>query len=67
VTRNDQPASVEDRLRAALEVDLGAIREGVDMSSEAVTARLLELGEISSLCLQLGSARASLGLPRTGG
>jgi hypothetical protein len=57
VKRSDLGSSVEDRLRMALDVDLSEIREGVDMSPRAVTQRLVELGEISSLCLALGPKR----------
>lgn len=50
-------ASVEARLRAALEAPL-EVREGVDMSPEAVTQRLRDACEMSSLCLSLAATRA---------
>lgn len=48
---------VDARLRAALvpaEELLG--RDGVDMSPEAITQRIVDLAEMSSLCLALASA-----------
>lgn len=56
--RSDLAASVEQRLRCALDVELGELRDGVDMSARAVTQRLVELGEMSSLCLALGALGA---------
>ncbi len=44
---------LEERLRAALTLEPSA-RDGVDMSAEAITARLRDLCELSSLCLELG-------------
>jgi hypothetical protein len=57
VNRNE--TTVEDRLRRALAIDLRALHEGIDMSSEAVTVRIRELAELSSLCVELGKARKS--------
>ncbi|HEY5927857.1 MAG TPA: hypothetical protein VIV11_39495 [Kofleriaceae bacterium] len=44
---------MEDRLRAALDVRLEDLHEGVDMSGEAVGRRVRELCEMSALCLEL--------------
>ena len=51
--KKDDPNSIEDRLRRALNVDLHEIREGVDMSPSAITARVQELAALSDLCLEL--------------
>lgn len=51
--RRPDPSSVEARLRAALNAPLTDIREGVDMSEAAVTRRLSEACEMSSLALEL--------------
>jgi hypothetical protein len=53
VKRNDRGSSIEDRLRMSLDIDLVQIREGVDMSAKAVTQRLIDLGQMSTLCLSL--------------
>ena len=47
---SDDPVAA--RLRAALDLDAPR-REGVDMSAEAITARLEELAEMSRLCFEL--------------
>jgi len=44
----------------ALNVELAAIRDGVDMSAAAVTSRIREACEMSTLCLELVAAGASL-------
>ncbi len=49
---DDRP-SIEDRLRAALTCEVPASREGVDMSAEAITHRVREVAELSTLCLEL--------------
>jgi hypothetical protein len=55
VTSRDA-ADVEARLRSALvTADQLVARDGVDMSAEAVTHRLMELAEMSSLCLELAA------------
>ena len=46
---------VEERLRAALTLDMTAMPHGVDMSPQAVAARLREACEMSSVCLELGT------------
>jgi hypothetical protein len=52
-------AEIEARLRVALvPPDQLLGREGVDMSPAAVTARLREAAEMSSLCLALALADA---------
>lgn len=48
---------VAARLRSALTLDFASLREGVDMSPDAVVARLREACELSTLCLALGDAR----------
>lgn len=48
--------SVEARLRYALETP-APVREGVDMSAAAITGRLRDACELSSLCLALGEVR----------
>ena len=52
--------SVDERLRRALDVDLRDIREGVDMPPEALTARLREACDLSTLCLSLAQASSDL-------
>ncbi len=47
-------ATLEQRLRMALEAPL-TTSEGVDMSPASITHRLMELAEMSSLCLELGT------------
>jgi hypothetical protein len=42
-------------LRAALVADLTHVREGVDMSPEAITQRIRDLAEMTRLCLELAS------------
>jgi hypothetical protein len=49
--------TIDERLRAALTLDAPAAREGVDMSAEAITARIEELAEMSTLCFELAKAR----------
>lgn len=56
---SDDPVAA--RLRAALDLDAPR-REGVDMSSQAITSRLEELAEMSRVCLEL----ARLADPRRG-
>ena len=57
VTRRER--SLEQRLREALVADLAEIREGVDMSPRAITDRLRDACEMSSLCLALAGVRPS--------
>ena len=45
--------TIEERLRAALTAEWSVVPEGVDMSAAAITQRLRELCEMSSLCLAL--------------
>ena len=54
--KRSEAMSIEDRLRLALDCELTEIADGVDMSSAAITARLKELGALSSLCLELVAA-----------
>jgi hypothetical protein len=51
---------LEARLRAALTLDpeAHALGDGVDMGPEAVTRRILDLAEMSSLCLELAARDA---------
>ena len=70
MTRSER-TTVAERLRSALDVELADLREGVDMSAAAVTSRIRELCEMSTLCLMLASRPsedaqrgASDGLPR---
>jgi hypothetical protein len=51
------PNSIDDRLRAALSGSHRARPEGVDMSAAAVTDRIKDLAEMSSLCLELARVR----------
>ncbi|GEM_PF-4230353 len=51
--RDDQ--TLEERLRAALDVPLEDVRYGVDMSPQAITARLRDACEMSTLTLLLGA------------
>ncbi len=44
---------VTERLRAALTLDVMSTPHGVDMSPRAVTARLRDACEMSSVCLEL--------------
>ena len=53
-----QVDGLEQRLRAALANELEPPHEGVDMSPEAITHRLMELAEVSNLCFELSSIRA---------
>jgi hypothetical protein len=46
--------ALEARLRAALTFDDQPVRDGVDMSPDAITARVRDLCELSALCLELG-------------
>jgi hypothetical protein len=50
-------AQIDARLRAACSSpnDAPGRDEGVDMSAEAITARLEEAAAMSSLCLELGA------------
>ena len=58
------PLTLEERLRFALTASQDPRPEGVDMSAEAITSRLMELAEMSSLCLALGDlGRARLDGP----
>ena len=57
MTRHE--SSLEQRLREALVADLAEIREGVDMSPRAITGRLRDACEMSSLCLALAGVRQS--------
>lgn len=57
MTRRDPPPGVSERLRGALQLD-ALPREGVDMSPRAVTTRLREAADLSTLCLELGVAGA---------
>lgn len=58
MTRSELAEACEQRLRLALNVELSELcdREGVDMSREAITTRVRELAEMSTLCLELGRA-----------
>ena len=49
------PSTVEDRLRLALTAWIPETLEGVDMSSRAITERVIELCEMSKLCLELAA------------
>jgi hypothetical protein len=53
----DRPSDLEERLRSALTLDLEAhaLGAGIDMSAEAITRRILDLAEMSSLCLELAA------------
>jgi hypothetical protein len=53
--KSRDPSSVEDRLRQALTAPGRGRREGVDMSADAITARLVDLAELSRLCLELAA------------
>jgi hypothetical protein len=54
-TLEQHAARIDGWLRAACAWRDGVdTREGVDMSAEAITARIRELAEMSSLCLELG-------------
>jgi hypothetical protein len=67
VKSRDPAALVDDleqRLRSALVIDATNLREGVDMSPEAITHRLMELAEMSSLCLELAARERSEEPPR---
>lgn len=55
-------ATIEDRLRAALNVRLEEFRDGVDMSAETITARLRDACDMSSLALALVEAGTAVGL-----
>lgn len=46
-------AAIEQALRIALSAPVSEQREGVDMSRAAIAARVRELCDLSSLCLQL--------------
>lgn len=54
-TMGDRPHDLEKRLRSALRLDVEAhaLGAGIDMSAEAITRRVLDLAEMSSLCLEL--------------
>ncbi len=58
MTRSDG-STVEQRLRTALNVDLDVFKDGVDMSAAAVTHRVREACEMSTLCLELVAAGAN--------
>ena len=51
--RSRDARPLEDRLRTALNIELTELREGVDMSAAAISHRLMELAEMSQLCLAL--------------
>lgn len=55
MTRRERPAVISAHLRAALQLEAQP-REGVDMSAQAVTTRLREAAELSTLCLELAAA-----------
>jgi hypothetical protein len=57
VPRSELAELTGQRLRAALNVDLAELckHEQVDMSREAITHRVRELAEMSTLCLALAS------------
>lgn len=56
-----RPTDLEKRLRSALTLDpdAHALGDGVDMAAEAVTRRILDLAEMSSLCLELAAVGTS--------
>jgi hypothetical protein len=57
IDREPSRATIDDRLRAALTGQArGRVLETeIDMSAEAITSRLMEWAEMSSLCLELGT------------
>ena len=52
MTRPELPSVISARLREALQIDAYR-RDGVDMSPAAVTERLRDAAEMSTLCLEL--------------
>jgi hypothetical protein len=56
VTRSELAELITQRLRVALNVELAVLceRERVDMSREAITHRVRDLTDMSTLCLVLG-------------
>lgn len=58
------PPTLEERLRIALTWPAEMPAEGVDMSAAAITHRLMELAEMSGLCLELGTLTAAIGSSR---
>jgi hypothetical protein len=58
---DDRWGDLENRLRSALTLDprAHALGDGVDMAAEAVTRRILDCAEMSSLCLELAAVGAS--------
>ncbi len=61
--RRSEELAIEERLRRALDAPLEEQRdERVDMTPAAITARIRDLCEMSSLCLDLAMARSAAGL-----
>jgi hypothetical protein len=56
---NSRDDTIEARLRRALSGEPSEFREGVDMSAEAITARIKDLAEMSTLCLELAKVGES--------
>lgn len=59
MTGSEVGARTAERLRRSLNVDLAELvrQERIDMSAEAITQRVREAADLSTLCLALGEIR----------